>query len=190
MLLRRCVRELGAKSHRSIRNWHLSPKPSSPGRQFSMVRLLLSMRGDIVTSNYCNSVCISANRQRPWCRTYLLCTSCSISSIAMDMTFAKRRSCSASTYCSACCKLPITSATRITRWNREKSCSNLRKKKAWKELSRSADAPFGSLLLGLYQGKKLRFIGHVGSGFDGKTQKEIAGKLKQHEVSTCPFDAV
>jgi len=55
---------------------------------------------------------------------------------------------------------------------------------------RSADAPFGSLLLGLYQGKKLRFIGHVGSGFDGKTQKEIAGKLKQHEVSTCPFDAV
>jgi len=36
---------------------------------------------------------------------------------------------------------------------------------------RSAALPFGSLLLGLYQGKKLRFIGHVGSGFDAKKAK-------------------
>ena len=55
---------------------------------------------------------------------------------------------------------------------------------------RSADAPFGSLLLGLYQGKKLRFIGHVGSGFDTKNQEEIAGKLKARAVSACPFDAI
>jgi bifunctional non-homologous end joining protein LigD len=55
---------------------------------------------------------------------------------------------------------------------------------------RSPDAPFGSLLLGLYQEKNLRFIGHVGSGFDGETQKEIAGKLKEQEVSACPFDSV
>jgi bifunctional non-homologous end joining protein LigD len=55
---------------------------------------------------------------------------------------------------------------------------------------RGRDAPFGSLLLGLYQGKKLRFIGHVGSGFDGKTQVEIAGKLREHATSSCPFDAV
>src|SRR6516162_10492446 len=30
---------------------------------------------------------------------------------------------------------------------------------------RTRAIPFGSLLLGLYEGKKLRFIGHVGSGF-------------------------
>jgi bifunctional non-homologous end joining protein LigD len=55
---------------------------------------------------------------------------------------------------------------------------------------RSPDAPFGSLLLGLYDGKKMRFIGHVGSGFDGKKQQDIAGKLKGHATSTCPFDVV
>src|SRR6266700_318238 len=44
----------------------------------------------------------------------------------------------------------------------------------WTE-SRSAALPFGSLLLGLYQGKKLRFIGHVGSGFDAKKLEELSG---------------
>src|SRR5713226_4095627 len=34
--------------------------------------------------------------------------------------------------------------------------------------ARTPALPFGSLLLGLYQGKKLHFIGHVGSGFDEK----------------------
>jgi len=56
--------------------------------------------------------------------------------------------------------------------------------------SRGAGAPFGSLLLGLYQGKKLRFIGHVGSGFDGKTHKEVAAQLKELETARCPFDEV
>jgi bifunctional non-homologous end joining protein LigD len=46
---------------------------------------------------------------------------------------------------------------------------------------------FGSLLLGLYQGKKLQFIGHVGSGFDQKIQGEISGQLKEHATSACPF---
>ncbi len=55
---------------------------------------------------------------------------------------------------------------------------------------RGAGAPFGSLLLGLYSGRKLRFIGHAGSGFDAKTHKEVAAKLKELEVSKCPFDVV
>ncbi len=59
----------------------------------------------------------------------------------------------------------------------------------WTE-SRTPALPFGSLLLGLYQGKKLRFIGHVGSGFDGKKLAEISGKLKELAASTCPFDVV
>ena len=59
----------------------------------------------------------------------------------------------------------------------------------WTE-SRTAALPFGSLLLGLYQGKKLRFIGHVGSGFDAKKLEKLSGKLKELAVSACPFDTV
>jgi bifunctional non-homologous end joining protein LigD len=54
--------------------------------------------------------------------------------------------------------------------------------------ARTAAIPLGSLLLGLYQGKKLRFIGHVGTGFDGKKLEELSGKLKKLESSACPFD--
>ncbi len=59
----------------------------------------------------------------------------------------------------------------------------------WTE-SRTSALPFGSLLLGLYQGKKLRFIGHVGSGFDAKKLEDLSGKLKELAVSACPFDTV
>jgi bifunctional non-homologous end joining protein LigD len=56
--------------------------------------------------------------------------------------------------------------------------------------ARTAALPFGSLLLGLYQGKKLQFIGHVGSGFGGKKLNELSGRLKELAASACPFDAV
>jgi bifunctional non-homologous end joining protein LigD len=56
--------------------------------------------------------------------------------------------------------------------------------------SRTPALPFGSLLLGLYQDKKLRFIGHVGSGFDGKKLEELSGKLKELATAGCPFDVV
>ena len=59
----------------------------------------------------------------------------------------------------------------------------------WSE-ARTTALPFGSLLLGLYEGKKLRFIGHVGSGFDAKKLKEISGKLKELAASACPFETV
>src|SRR5712671_1934830 len=59
----------------------------------------------------------------------------------------------------------------------------------WTE-SRTSALPFGSLLLGLYQGKKLRFIGHVGTGFDAKKLQELTSKLKELAAPTCPFDAV
>jgi bifunctional non-homologous end joining protein LigD len=50
--------------------------------------------------------------------------------------------------------------------------------------------PFGSLLLGLYEGKKLRFIGHVGSGFDAKKHAALSGKWQELAVSACPFETV
>src|SRR6266704_71839 len=59
----------------------------------------------------------------------------------------------------------------------------------WTE-ARTSALPFGSLLLGLYQGKKLRFIGHVGSGFDAKKLEELSGRLKDLAAAACPFDSV
>ena len=49
---------------------------------------------------------------------------------------------------------------------------------------------FGSLLLGLYDDGKLRFIGHVGSGFDNKGQTAIAGDLQRLATTKCPFARV
>ena len=59
----------------------------------------------------------------------------------------------------------------------------------WTE-ARTPALPFGSLLLGLYQDKKLRFIGHVGSGFDAKKHAELSRHLKELAASACPFEAV
>src|SRR3981189_2154329 len=59
----------------------------------------------------------------------------------------------------------------------------------WTE-ARTCALPLGSLLLGLYQGNKLRFIGHVGSGFDANKLKELSSKLKELAAPACPFDAV
>jgi bifunctional non-homologous end joining protein LigD len=59
----------------------------------------------------------------------------------------------------------------------------------WTE-ARTSALPFGSLLLGLYQGKKLRFIGHVGSGFDAKKLAELSSKLKELAAPASPFDVL
>jgi len=56
--------------------------------------------------------------------------------------------------------------------------------------ARTNAIPLGSLLLGLYQGKKLRFIGHVGTGFDAKKLEELSAILKKLASLTCPFDTV
>ena len=52
---------------------------------------------------------------------------------------------------------------------------------------RGAGLPFGSLLVGLYDGKKLRFAGHVGSGFNTQSHKEIFAKLKALHAERSPF---
>ncbi len=46
---------------------------------------------------------------------------------------------------------------------------------------------FGSLLLGLYAGKKLRFIGSVGSGFKRETLSRIHSEVKKLETPRSPF---
>ncbi len=56
--------------------------------------------------------------------------------------------------------------------------------------ARTSAIPFGSLLLGLYEAKKLRFIGHVGSGFDNKKLVELANQLGGLKATSCPFEKV
>jgi bifunctional non-homologous end joining protein LigD len=80
------------------------------------------------------------------------------------------------------------SSGRSTSWLKMKSTTTIDAVVGgWTE-SPNTGLQFGALLLGLYQGKKLQFIGHVGSGFDQKLQEEIAGKLKKQATHTCPFD--
>lgn len=53
---------------------------------------------------------------------------------------------------------------------------------------RSSRRYFGALLLGLYEGESLRFIGGAGTGFDIGTQKAVYEELKRLRSADCPFD--
>ena len=46
---------------------------------------------------------------------------------------------------------------------------------------------FGALLTGLYDGRRLRFIGGVGSGFGEANQASLFDQLEGLEVRRCPF---
>ena len=46
---------------------------------------------------------------------------------------------------------------------------------------------FGSLLLGAYEGTKLRYVGEVGSGFSDRVLHDLHRLLREHERTTTPF---
>ena len=46
---------------------------------------------------------------------------------------------------------------------------------------------FGALLLGVYQGKSLRFVGSVGTGFSAKLLQQLYRRLQSIERKTSPF---
>jgi len=46
---------------------------------------------------------------------------------------------------------------------------------------------FGALILGVYKGKELIYIGHCGGGFGAKSLKEISEKLNPLVQKECPF---
>ena len=48
-------------------------------------------------------------------------------------------------------------------------------------------APFGALLLGYWEGSKLRYGSHVGSGFDDATLAEAKKRLEPLRRDSCPF---
>jgi bifunctional non-homologous end joining protein LigD len=49
---------------------------------------------------------------------------------------------------------------------------------------------FGALLVGLYDGRHLRPMGGVGTGFDNKTQKMVYERLEKLRTERCPFEPV
>ena len=49
---------------------------------------------------------------------------------------------------------------------------------------------FGSLLLAVYYSKKLRFVGHSGSGFDFGQLDKIYSKLQEMKIEKCPIDYI
>jgi bifunctional non-homologous end joining protein LigD len=49
---------------------------------------------------------------------------------------------------------------------------------------------FGALVLGLYDGSELRFIGSVGTGFDERMQKSIFEKLAELKTTQVPFQKI
>jgi bifunctional non-homologous end joining protein LigD len=46
----------------------------------------------------------------------------------------------------------------------------------------------GALLVGLYDGPKLRYVGKVGTGFTQETLKTLSAKLERLRTKTLPFD--
>jgi len=47
---------------------------------------------------------------------------------------------------------------------------------------------FGALVLGIYEKEKLEYAGHTGSGFNGKTLKDLWEKLQPLIIDECPLD--
>jgi bifunctional non-homologous end joining protein LigD len=47
---------------------------------------------------------------------------------------------------------------------------------------------FGALLVGVYEGDRLRFGGGVGSGYDQKMLDSLTGQLRKLATQDCPFD--
>src|SRR5207245_210969 len=57
----------------------------------------------------------------------------------------------------------------------------------WTEGQGGRASGIGALLLGIYGAGKLVPIGHVGSGFDERTLRELLATLKERETPTKPF---
>ncbi|HZA34801.1 MAG TPA: DNA ligase D [Vicinamibacterales bacterium] len=56
----------------------------------------------------------------------------------------------------------------------------------WTE-PRGTRSAFGALLLGVYEDGALEYVGHTGTGFDGKTLRSVAALMKPLETSESPF---
>lgn len=58
----------------------------------------------------------------------------------------------------------------------------------WSEGEGSRSSKFGSLLVGVYDGPDLRFVGAVGTGFTDRVLTEVMEKLQELKTDENPFD--
>ena len=56
----------------------------------------------------------------------------------------------------------------------------------WTE-GRGSRPHFGALLVGLWEGRELVYVAHVGTGFSDRELARVAALLRPLETSTCPF---
>ena len=54
---------------------------------------------------------------------------------------------------------------------------------------RGSRAGFGALILGVYEGDNLRYIGHTGGGFNDRQLTDLATQMKSLERQMSPFDS-
>ena len=57
----------------------------------------------------------------------------------------------------------------------------------WTEGSGGRSNTLGALLVGVYRDGKLTPVGHVGSGFDDRTLRDLLATLKEHQSPESPF---
>jgi len=55
-------------------------------------------------------------------------------------------------------------------------------------INKDSSKLFSSLLLGVFENKKLKFIGQAGTGYTEAGQQEIFKKLEPLEIKSCPFE--
>ena len=53
-----------------------------------------------------------------------------------------------------------------------------------------ARSEFGALLVGMFDGPKLRYVGKVGTGYTRDTLHDLGGKLRMRQTIRSPFDPV
>jgi bifunctional non-homologous end joining protein LigD len=53
---------------------------------------------------------------------------------------------------------------------------------------RGSRQPLGALLVGTWEGRKLRYASHVGSGFDDESLARVRTRLAPLQSKACPFD--
>jgi len=80
-------------------------------------------------------------------------------------------------------------AGRSTQWVKLKTTSEIDAVIGGFTAPRGSREHFCALLLGLYAGPRLRFIGGAGSGFDEKSQAAVAGEMEALITQTVPFAA-
>jgi bifunctional non-homologous end joining protein LigD len=85
---------------------------------------------------------------------------------------------------------PYTPEVRSKQWLKIKTAKHQEAIIAGYTQNENTKKKFSALLMGVYDGKKLKFIGPVGTGFTTKLQEELLEKMDALKTKECPFDEV